>query len=546
MIKTEYNSLLFKLAAKLGVLMIAVILTIVIILDLSIGQTVVMIFTILGVFFLFFIVFRRDIKAFKDFANNLSDKSDFYRQIVVNSLNGLIIAKDGRIVFFNDSAKILFIRTSNNLKNLEIEELIHPSDRDKFSEFITKLPNDKVIFRANVNTLSSQYRYVALNVKNYLINNEPVLYINATDCSKIHLEMLNSKKKIALLSEAIDAFSFGFDIYTKEGEAAYRNSFSQSNKDAQAAKNLQAEIENNFNKSALGNGFNIAAKGDQFSKDLIVARHNGEQWNNVTFSPLYVENQQYVLKITDDITNFKNDINELKLYSNAYEQVLKSSNMAFVIIDKNENIIFENDKFYQMLDLDAELVAKDRIRTAAKDFFKILNPKNIVISLHETNEKISFTEANIDNGIEKICSKITNSDSFEVEIKIETKYLKYFLEKESEKKDEIINTAKIIDLKSKAYPVYNYNGEFTFTIIEFVEVTTLHNLTEKYNIARTYLDAIANNFYVGIIFIINQNDEIVFIGGEEAIKKSIHISGLSTRLFFQLSQIPELVELEKT
>ena len=47
------------------------------------------------------------------------------------------------------------------------------------------------------------------------------------------------------------------------------------------------------------------------------------------------------------------------------------------------------------------------------------------------------------------------------------------------------------------------------------------------------------------MFIVNQDHEVVFIGGEEAVKKELLTSGLSTRLFFNFSQIFELEKLSE-
>jgi hypothetical protein len=59
-------------------------------------------------------------------------------------------------------------------------------------------------------------------------------------------------------------------------------------------------------------------------------------------------------------------------------------------------------------------------------------------------------------------------------------------------------------------PLVDSNGKLLATITEFIDISEYIDTQKKYTINSTYLRAIANNFYAGIIFIIDTSHKIVF------------------------------------
>ncbi len=517
------------------------------------GTAVIELFALLTIAsILFYLAIKTDLaKYYDDIANEIKNYS-LYKDIVATSNNALIVIDDNfRVVNFNETAQRALFATSIVLSTSFIYDFLYEEDIEAFKEYVLENTGEEKIFRvknAYFETFDKQYFLSFFSTK-YNVEDNTLYIIVINDFSKIYNNFTDIKKDKDLLLGVINAIPFDMIVFDEKEHSV----FNKNQTDVNTFPLLLDTIQ--LNKSVVRQGFDTAKEGNEFQQIIIVSNINQiEEWQDLNFVPFKVNDKNYVLYFQHDNTEYVKKYEHLTNISNTYDGILKNSANAIIVVDTDGNIVELNPSFYQLYNLNSDSILQDQIKIPLKDFLLMLNVDSIILNPDKVSKKVIYKNDTIADGINTFFLNILDAEVFEAELSFikanDTDFSSLTdslslspIEKKNDDNEKVINIPKDpdkISVYNKNYPIFDMRGALKYVIMEFTDISNLKTTLEKYSTIRTYLVTIANNFSMGIIFIVNENQEIVFMGGEEAIRDKLLIKGLSSKELFHFSSIKEL------
>lgn len=501
---------------------------------------------------LFYLAIKKDFGKYSDEVANEIKNYSLYKDIVATSNNAAVVIDDNfKVVTFNEAAQRVLFATSIVLKTSSMHDFLYEEDVEAFKEYVLEGAGKEKSFRiknAYFETFDRQYILSFFPTK-YIVEDKILYLIIINNFSEFYNNFSDVKKDKELLLGAINAIPLDIIIFDEKE----RSVFNKNQNDINTFLSLLDTIQ--LNKNVVRQGFDIAKEGNKFQQNIIVSNLNQiEKWQNLNFVPFKANDKNYVLYFQHDNTDYVKKYENLTNISNTYDGILRNSANAIIIVDTDGNIVELNPSFYQLYNLNADLISKDHFKIPLKDFLLMLNIDSIILNPDKVTKKVIYKNGSIAAGIDTFFLNILDAEVFEAElsfIKVSdtvptslTEFLSLSpIEKKNDDSEKVLNIPKDSDkisVYNKNYPVFDMRGALKYVIMEFTDISNLKTTLEKYSTISTYLITIANNFFMGIIFIVNENQEIVFMGGEEAIRDKLLIKGLSSKELFHFSSLKEL------
>ncbi len=501
---------------------------------------------------LFYLAIKTDLaKYYDDIADEIKNYS-LYKDIVTTSNNASVVI-DGnfRVVNFNESAQRALFATSIVLSTSFLYDFLYEEDIEAFKEYILEDTGEEKAFRiknAYFDTLGRQYVLSFFSQK-HTVEDKILYLIIINDFSKIYNNFTDVKKDKELLLGVINSIPLDMIVFDEKEHSVFNKNQTDINTFSLLLDTIQ------LNKSIVRQGFDVAKEGNEFQQNIIVSNKNQiEEWQDLNFVPFKANDKNYVLYFQHDNTEYVKKYEQLTNISNAYDGILRNSANAIIIVDTDGNIVELNPSFYQLYNLNSDSILQDQIKIPLKDFLLMLNVDSIILNPDKVSKKVIYKNDTIADGINTFFLNILDAEVFEAELSFikanDTDFSSLTdslslspIEKKNDDNEKVINIPKDpdkISVYNKNYPIFDMRGALKYVIMEFTDISNLKTTLEKYSTIRTYLVTIANNFSMGIIFIVNENQEIVFMGGEEAIRDKLLIKGLSSKELFHFSSIKEL------
>jgi len=162
----------------------------------------------------------RDIRERKRIEQDLRESEQRYRELLDNSMQGVIVFREMQIVYTNQTVLDALGYTEAELKNLKTSEIlsrIHPDDhrifREKLLHSIKDAPTQE---RTLIRVLRKNGEYIWLEVRAspIIMEGKPAIMItgiNVTEVRKAHAELQESAKIQQTILNSIDALVFMID-----------------------------------------------------------------------------------------------------------------------------------------------------------------------------------------------------------------------------------------------------------------------------------------------------------------------------------------------
>jgi signal transduction histidine kinase/PAS domain-containing protein len=261
------------------------------------------------------------------------------------------------------------------------------------------------------------------------------------------------------------------------------------------------------------------------------------------FAP--IETQQgdtFVEFVLDDITEYKNKVVHFENLDEIYKFTFQTSKIPQIRWDQDGNFVMANKSFYDLFYLPENYFDGKEINIFNTDLKNIMVFNDITFFDAEGYVYSKHSKQSIPAGLKKYYSKVMNAESVNVLVNFDiTPLLKKYRIALS---PENVDNAQHLWLRHFVHPVITNHGQLSSVLFEFYDIHKYIELQNKYNISNSYLQAIANNFYSGIIFIVDINNKIVFFGGEEEVKVRLQIFTTNyTQLMMDLTTLPQISNL---
>jgi len=506
---------------------------------------------VITLFTILFLIFRKEFLRYDTMLNEQIYANTFYKTVVVNSPLSLIVTDGNQITYHNIAARKLFNKNKWFFETATVYDLIHPEDRHKLEEIIqTSSSVDNLILRINKETIFcskdiTEYQYVNFSVQRQPFSDKDRFVIFAYNITEYYTEIDKIREHLSVLESLINASPRAITIYDAEGKLYFQTLQAKLQQIAGSDGSFASAIEYDINRNLLNTGFQMALSGYSYSDDKIIERKTDyNKWAKIAFTPIVsAKGHKYVRYAIDDITHYKRQItdNERQLYLDA--MMLNNSKLAAVIWDADGYFVRANKEFYNLFRLKQGIFG-NTINLFREDSIIPQTINEVVFNHNDPTKRVVYKKKNIRHGFKKYFENFQKCEPFEILMNIDiSRFIKVDIDSNE---DEDFDDTKVdldgsnIWMRNFSYPLYDETNKLFGYASEFYNVTDYFVLLSKFNINKTYLEAIANNFSAGIILIINENSEVVFLGGENDIIKKLHAMGYNpARQIFDFADVPE-------
>ena len=558
----EYTNLISQLAIKFTmfafVFLAAAMYSIT--LSFSMGKLLLTVGIIIILFASLFVIFKKELFKYDAEIGSHIHLNGVYKTIVANAPLALIVTDGNKISYFNAASQKLFRKSKHFLETCTIYDLVHSNDKNKLQEMIrTSNGIDNVVLLINNENLLKK-QYANFSIQKQLFSGKDRFVIFAYDVTEYHTALVDVEEKISIYQETINASPALVYIIDTNGKMYFKNKKAKQNQVFDSEDSFASIIEYDADRSLLNTAFQIAVGGNQYTEEKITARRkNYYEWARIAFTPIIANNgNKYVYYRVDDITDYKQKIDkyELLLHANIIE--FERTQLAKVIWDADGNFVKANKPFYDLFNFRPGVLGTQKLNFFNDDIFIAKAIKEIVFNFDEPTKRISYSKNSALYGVKKFFEQFQKVEAFEVVMNVDVSIfapnnnnlnsnnLNSNNKKDANQDDDFYsNDRKEIWVKTCSYPVFDKAGQLTSFVSEFLDITEVFELQSKFNTTKNHLDAIANNFSSGIILIINSENQIVFIGGENDIKRQINTKGYNiARRAFDFAAIPEFAQFK--
>ena len=532
----EYNNLIFQISFKTIILLVVNIVVVIFLIDNNFLKLLFILMSLIISTGIFLLSLKKDIQKYNELINEEIIGYAEYKSILTATTLALLITDKNNILFFNNSACNLFRRTSKELETCSIFDLIHERYKQQFVDFMDSAKDHETIsLKLSKNNDALLSRYATFTIRRSIFKGKERYILLAYEIAQLYDDDITSKDLNVLYKQALNNLPIAVTIFDKNGKLIFLNEKAQANPRISSKMDFSTIIEDDVNRNILNSGFHIALDGVQFVDESLRYRSDdGDKWMRVLFSPIKLPNGNiYVEYAIRDISKYINEIIELRNQLNYSSQFSNGTENILIFWDLNGNFIEANHKFYEVTQTDSQTLQSENLNLFRNNYLGELSTRTIIFNNDNLEKKKVFAKHFVRPGLRNYYELAANGNEFEVVIqccfdpanRVNQKYEWY---------------------NNRNYPITNEDGRFSAFVSEFSNVTDYYSLLDKYDISKKYLDAIANNFYAGILFIIDKNNHIVFIGGDKKIRQNVGFAGLaaSSRSSFNISQVLDLNQFE--
>jgi PAS domain-containing protein len=413
-INNEYNILGTKFLIKLLAFLAIIILSFAANSFIFNGANVIGVFVLWTITsILFYLAIKKDFGKYSDEVANEIKNYSLYKDIVATSNNAAVVIDDNfKVVTFNEAAQRVLFATSIVLKTSFMHDFLYEEDIEAFKEYVLEDAGKEKSFRiknAYFETFDRQY-ILSFFATKYIVEDKILYLIIINNFSEFYNNFSDVKKDKELLLGAINAIPLDIIVFDEKE----RSVFNKNQNDINTFSSLLDTIQ--LNKNVARQGFDIARQGDKFQQNIIVSNLNQiEKWQNLNFVPFKANDKNYVLYFQHDNTDYVKKYENLTNISNTYDGILRNSANAIIIVDTDGNIVELNPSFYQLYNLNADLISKDHFKIPLKDFLLMLNIDSIILNPDKITKKVIYKNGSIAAGIDTFFLNILDAEVFEAE-----------------------------------------------------------------------------------------------------------------------------------
>ncbi|MDR0926850.1 MAG: PAS domain-containing sensor histidine kinase [Ignavibacteria bacterium] len=475
---------------------------------------------------------KNDIRKYDAELNEKLYEDSFFKSVVGGSHLPLIVTDIASISYYNFAAKKLFGQQSAFMETCGLMDLVADSHREILQLALTSEEDvDNLEIQISNDGDLDSVKYANFNISKEVFNGKLQYVIFAYDISVFYIENNKVKNESSIFRAALNNVPYALSIFDFNGKLFFLNERALNNPAFEDEEYFSSIIEYDINRNLLSTAFNIALSGDKYEDERVVRRKlSGEEYAKIQVAPIISDTHNvYVQYSLDDITKYRTRINELEVSANIFSGTFDYSNVGIVYWDGEGNFVSANRQYYKQLGysekfVDGSIKEHQRNYTVIE---MILDANDLAKRTHYQLRQIPFAQR-------RFQERLINCEKFETAMKVILIIRDANGNDTGERREEWF--------KNNNYPIYSPTGQILALVSEFSEATNYYTLQANYEIFRSYLDAIANNFFVGALFIVSKANKIVFFGGEEYIKKKINIVSTTNlaNLAIDVSLIPDI------
>jgi len=506
-------------------------------------------------FSMMFVMFRRDFLRYDAELNEELYANSFYKTAIANSPVALIVLEGNKIVYHNGAARKLFNRNRRFFETSEIYDLIYPEDRYELQEIILSASGrEDFVLRINKDFSQrdgtiDEHNYVNFSVQKQLFSDKVRFIIFAYDITKLHTKYDTMVEHISILEALINGSPRAISIFDAEGRLYFQTQQAKLQQIPGTDGNFASVIEYNINRNLLNTGFQMALLGHSYIDEKIIEKKSDyNKWAKITFTPIVSsKGNKFVRYAIDDVTDYKRKITDHEKQIHLNLMMFEESKLATVLWDAEGNFKRANKAFYDLFQLNPGILG-GKMNLFKNDTFLMQTINEIIFNINDPTKKVAYTNKNVRYGFKKYLECIQKCEPFEIVFNVDvSKFIRTNMD-ETEKlfDDSEVNLSKIVSdgssiwMRNFSYPVYDEAGCLIYYASEFFDATDYFALMSKYNTSKSYLEAIANNFSTGVILIVDNDSNVVFLGGETNLIKRMHAMGYNpVRQVFNFTNVPE-------
>ena len=522
----EYNNLIFQFSFKTIILLVSNIIIAVLLIDSNYNKLLFVLSYLIISISIFLFLIKRDILEYDAIITGELTLNAEYKSILTNTNLPLIITDGNDILFYNSAALNLFRCTSKEMETYSILDLIDENYKQSFSDFLIFSKEDqKISFKLANNINSLLDRFASFSIKRSTFKGKDCSMIVIYETEQFHSEEMTIENLNILYKQAINNLSDSIIIFDSNEKVIFINDYAKINSHIGSKTDFSTMIEDDINRNILNTGFRIALEGTEFVDEGTYREDDKEKWIHISFVPIKLpDGNAFVEYVIKDVSSYKNEVVYLSEQLNNSTQFVDKTNSIITLWDENGNFIRGNNKFYDISKIDLKTLQEENLNLFKNNYFNELSTQTIIFNNDNLEKRQVFTKNSIRAGIKNYYDLVANGKDFEVVIccsfnpsdRINKKYNWY---------------------QNKNYPTFTEDGKLTAFVLEFVDVSDYYSLLDKYDISKKYLDTIANNFNAGILFIVDKNSNVVFVGGDKKIRQNIGFAGLSTHSSSKISNM---------
>ncbi|MEM2189798.1 MAG: PAS domain-containing sensor histidine kinase [Archaeoglobaceae archaeon] len=151
-----------------------------------------------------------DITKAKRLEEMLKEREEFYRVLVDKSFAGICIIQKGKLVFFNQSFARGMGYTEEEMKNIDVFQVIHPEDRERvYNNYLKReagLREDERAVYWKIIRKDGKIRWITARATRIMYKGEPAVYVttlDTTDLQETNEELSRKNEFLSLLSKML-------------------------------------------------------------------------------------------------------------------------------------------------------------------------------------------------------------------------------------------------------------------------------------------------------------------------------------------------------
>ena len=326
----------------------------------------------------------QDISEKKDFEEALRNSEEKYRLIVERANDGIEISQNDKIIYSNKRFAEILGYSSDELKDIYFENIF--SDKSKEELMKRKILREKGV------SLPNQYeaRFIRKDRKliNVSVNYQIIDFNNKPATFAIIRDITSSKqmeKDLRKLSTAVEQSPSVIAITDIEGKLEYVNpkfieltGYQIDEVIGETPRILKSGV---LPEAIYKELWNTILSGNTWRGEFHNKKKNGEMyWENAAITPVIDSDGKTIhfLKVAEDITEWKEIENALRLSEEKYRLIVENANDG-IIISQKDQFIYSNNRFAQMLGY--------KVDELSNISFKEIYTKEATKSLYQRHEK---------------------------------------------------------------------------------------------------------------------------------------------------------------